>query len=285
MAFKKKYEIKADYLTKGSRKRPGNIINVDFLVAHDTGNPGSTAQGNVTYYKRVQESDPASAHLFVDDKEIIECVPALTAKPERAYHVIYNVTTDNKLFGDDANDTAIGVELCFGKQINNEEAYKRYVWVLAYLCYQFKLDPEKDIVGHKILDPGRKIDPHNSLKLMGKTYEGLLKDVAAEFKECSAEVPTPAAKPSAVKPSVTKKEVKPKVQAVSKPTRPYPGKPLKIGSRGRDVEAAQRGLGFKGHAVDGIFGRNTSNIVKQYQERKGLKVDGIIGKATWDVMF
>lgn len=273
-----KYPIKADYLTKGSRKRPGNQINVGFLVAHDTGNPGSTAKGNVSYYKRVQNDDSASAHLFVDDKEIVECIPALTGKPERAYHVIYNVTTDNVRFGDDANDIAIGVELCWGKQINNNEAYKRYVWVLAYLCYKFDLDPAKKIVGHKTLDPGRKIDPDNSLGKMGKSFALLLKDVQAEYNECIGESKPAAAKPAAV----VKPVEKAKTSTVS---RPYPGKALRVGSKGRDVEAVQRALGFKGNAIDGIFGRNTESVLKQYQTRKGLSNDGVIGVNTWNMLF
>ena len=45
---------------------------------HDTGNPNSTAQHNVDYYKNTYMQDwdsTASAHFFVDDKECIICVP------------------------------------------------------------------------------------------------------------------------------------------------------------------------------------------------------------------
>ena len=186
MSFEMKYDIKRDYLKKGSKKRPGNNVSIGFIVAHDTGNPGSTARGNVNYYKDVQYDSYASAHLFVDDKEIIECVPLLTGKAERAYHVIYDVTTDNRMYGDDANDIAGGVELCWGGKINNKEAYKRYVWVLAYICYKYNLNPAKAIVGHKILDPGRKVDPHNGLSKTGGSYYKLLKDVVAEYNACTS---------------------------------------------------------------------------------------------------
>lgn len=202
MSFKMKYEIKADYLKSGSKKRPGNTIKPKFIVAHDTGNPKSTARNNVNFYKRVQNTEYASAHLFVDDKEIIECVPALTATPERAYHVIYDVPTDNNLFGDDANDAAIGVELCFGGRINNEESYKKYVWVLAYICYKFGLNPAKHIAGHFQLDPKRKSDPVSGLKTFGKTFEGLISDVVAEYNECkggqAASAPKAAPAPEVV---------------------------------------------------------------------------------------
>ena len=177
-----KYKIVPDYITKGTKRRSGRLINkVRFLVAHDTGNFNSTARNNVDYYKRTCNEQSASAHIFVDDKQIIECVPALTAPPEKAWHVLYNLPKDNELYGRDANDVAIGVELCYGSKINPNEAYKRYVWVLAYLCYKFNLNPVKDIVGHMTLDPRNRTDPVNALSKQGKTFEQLINDVATEF--------------------------------------------------------------------------------------------------------
>jgi N-acetylmuramoyl-L-alanine amidase len=188
MQFKLKYSIDKQYLTKGTKRRSGNKINnVKFIVAHDTGNKNSTAQNNVTYYQRSNNEMSASAHIFVDDKNIIECIPALTDTPEKAWHVLYNVTTDNKMFGADANDVAIGVEYCYGSNIDSNEAYKRYVWTLAYICYKFNLDPAKAIVGHHILDPNRKTDPVSGLRDSGRTYAQLLKDVVAEYKDCTSD--------------------------------------------------------------------------------------------------
>lgn len=155
---------------------------VKFAVAHDTGNAGSTADNNVSYFERTANDANASAHIFVDDKEIIECIPALTSdKPEKAWHVLYNTTKDNELYGYEANDAAIGVEYCYGANINAAESYKRYVWVLAYICYKFNLDPAKAVVGHFILDPARKTDPKSGLAASGRTYEQLLKDIVSEY--------------------------------------------------------------------------------------------------------
>lgn len=185
MGFKMKYEIKKQYLTPGSKRRSGiKMPYVGFNVAHDTGNPGSTAKGNVGHYENSRNTVYASAQVFVDDKEILECIPFLTGPPEKAWHVLYNVTTDNKMYGADANDVAGGIELCWGPGINSAEAYKRYLWVMAYACYKFKLNPAKHVVGHDILDPGRKIDPTNALKYMGKTYAGFIKDLVAEYNDC-----------------------------------------------------------------------------------------------------
>ena len=150
-----------------------------FVVAHDTGNPGSTATGNVAYYERSRNEESASAHIFVDDKEIIECIPALTATPEKAW-----VDTDNHLFGVNANAAAIGVEYCFGEHINADEAYRKYIWVIAYICERFKLDPQGSVVGHFFLDPKRKTDPVTGLAQSRRTYDQLLRDIVLEYQSC-----------------------------------------------------------------------------------------------------
>jgi peptidoglycan LD-endopeptidase CwlK len=82
------------------------------------------------------------------------------------------------------------------------------------------------------------------------------------------------------KTAVVQKQVKqpPSAEAIV----PYPGKPLKIGSKGKDVERIQRALKVK---VDGIFGKQTEAAVKAYQKRKGLTVDGIVGPQTWNMLF
>lgn len=190
MSFAMKYTVIPEYLPARTCRRSGRIMDrpVAFVVAHDTGCPNSTARGNISYYRRTCDDEKASAHIFVDDREILECIPALTCDPavvEKAWHVLYNVTTDDQLFGCDANDAAIGVEYCYGCRIDDQEAYNRYVWVLAYICSVFGLDPATRIVGHCFLDPARRTDPVTGLSFSRRTYEGLLRDVAAEFNACT----------------------------------------------------------------------------------------------------
>ncbi len=165
---------------------------VRFIVAHDTGNPSSTAAGNVRYYENSRKEQSASAHLFVDDKEILECIPALTAPPEKAWHVLYGVPTDNAMFGHDANDAAVGVEYCYGGTIDADEAYRKYIWTMACLCARFDLSPDRHIVGHFLLDPQRKTDPVTGLARSRRTYEQLLRDVALEFAECTGKALPPS---------------------------------------------------------------------------------------------
>lgn len=193
MDFTLKYQINQRYLTKPSKRRSGYPMSpgVKFLVAHDTGNPSSTALGNVKWYERTRDQQSVSAHIFVDDRQILECIPAIASSPpEKAWHVLYSRTTDDQLFGYDANDAAIGVEYCYGGRIDDNEAYRKYVWIFAYACYRFGLDPKNSIVGHFFLDPQRRSDPVTGLAHSRRTYEQLLRDVISEFEECTTGAPS-----------------------------------------------------------------------------------------------
>ncbi len=170
------YVITRDYIKHGKSRSGQQIKKVLFIVSHDTGNPGSTAHNNRNYFNNQQPS--ASAHTFIDDKYILEIIPIY----EKAWHVQYQKPTDNRMFGADANDAAIGVELCWGPGINFDEAYKRYVWYHAQLCKTFNLNPRKHIVSHKTLDPERKTDPDNALNRHGITWERFIDDVAKELE-------------------------------------------------------------------------------------------------------
>jgi peptidoglycan hydrolase-like protein with peptidoglycan-binding domain len=65
---------------------------------------------------------------------------------------------------------------------------------------------------------------------------------------------------------------------------------IEAGAKGHDVELAQyelsRGLYLSGpDDVDGVFGPNTTQAVRAYQQDHGLPVDGIIGPQTWTAML
>ena len=182
---KTKYEIERRYINKRSNVRPGTRIKTGspaFFVAHDTGNPGATADNHFTYFQNLKDRS-ASAQVFIDDKKILEIIPTGTGSDpaEKAWHVLYNVTTDNDRFGYDSNDLAIGIELCYGGKINFAEAYKRYVWYLAYCCDKWGKNPSTHIPTHKQLDPSRKSDCDQALKFGGKTLKDLITDVAKEL--------------------------------------------------------------------------------------------------------
>ena len=59
---------------------------------------------------------------------------------------------------------------------------------------------------------------------------------------------------------------------------------VSYGSKGSDVTELQKLLknnGYADLAVDGIFGSQTQDAVKKYQQANGLAVDGIVGNNTW----
>ncbi|MFC7560275.1 N-acetylmuramoyl-L-alanine amidase family protein [Paenibacillus farraposensis] len=184
-----KYTIERRYIDKRHNVRPGTRLtsgNPVFLVAHDTDNPGASADNHYDYFNNLVDRS-ASAQTFIDDKKILEIIPAGTGPDpaEKAWHVLYNVTTDNELYGDDANDIALGVELCFGGKINTLEAYKRFVWYLAYCCDKWSINPHTHIPSHKQLDPARKRDVDQALATIGKTLKDLIYDVESELKGAS----------------------------------------------------------------------------------------------------
>jgi len=72
-----------------------------------------------------------------------------------------------------------------------------------------------------------------------------------------------------------------KAQPSSKPVVERPT--VRRGSRGRTVEYLQQLLRKHGFvlAVDGIFGPATEKAVIEFQKKKGLVADGIVGPKTW----
>lgn len=180
-----KYTIERRYINKRQNVRPGTRLKTGtpaFFVAHDTGNPGATADNHYSYFNS-QTDRSASAHVFIDDTKILEIIPTGTGSDpaEKAWHVRYNVTTDNDSFGYDANDAALGIELCYGGKITFSEAYKRFVWYLAYCCDKWCKNPSTHVASHKQLDPARKADCEQALKAGGKTLKDLINDIATEL--------------------------------------------------------------------------------------------------------
>jgi N-acetylmuramoyl-L-alanine amidase len=204
MDFLPKYPITQRLLPQPSARRRGYAMpaGVKFIVAHDTGNPNSSAAQNVAYFARTANPtncEISSAHLFVDDRAIIECIPVFAGRPEKAWHVLPGANNKDRMYGYHANDAAIGVEYCYGTRVDADQAYRRYVWVIAYACYRFGLIAATDVVGHFMLDPHRKTDPLTGLGHSRRSYEQFLRDVVTEYQACSgghASAPAPVATPA-----------------------------------------------------------------------------------------
>ncbi|MEM9541505.1 MAG: peptidoglycan-binding protein [Cyanobacteria bacterium P01_E01_bin.42] len=63
---------------------------------------------------------------------------------------------------------------------------------------------------------------------------------------------------------------------------------LRSGMRGEAVRRLQerlRRLGILSGEVDGIFGEQTLEAVKTFQQRNNLTVDGVVGAQTWEILL
>ena len=72
--------------------------------------------------------------------------------------------------------------------------------------------------------------------------------------------------------------------AAPQPDAPVAPRPtLRLMARGVDVELLQVLLVEAGHEtdIDGIFGRHTESLVRDFQANRGLASDGIVGPRTW----
>lgn len=67
---------------------------------------------------------------------------------------------------------------------------------------------------------------------------------------------------------------------------PYPGPPpLRRGSRGPAVLQVQLKLNIDNSSGPGIFGPRTEAAVRDFQRRRQLDDDGIVGPVTWNALF
>ena len=131
--------VEQDYLTVNQWSRPGTELEkIDGVVIHYVGNPGTTAQANRNYFESLssgKEGTYASSHFVVGlEGEVIQCIP-LT-------EVAYASNTRN-------GDT-VSVEVCHPDETGefSPVTYDRTVELTAWLCVQFKLDPESDVIRH-----------------------------------------------------------------------------------------------------------------------------------------
>ncbi len=131
-------EIIVDLLPVNPYSRPGTALTeVNAIVIHYVGNPGTTAAQNRSYFENLMETKEAeaSSHFIVGlDGEIIQCVPL----NEYAY-------ASNK-----RNADTISIESCHPDDTGkyNDVTYDSMVALAAYLCVIYDLDPMEDIIRH-----------------------------------------------------------------------------------------------------------------------------------------
>jgi len=186
------YSVTRKWIPKAQSKsqrtsppRPGaTLAEVKKIVIGDTGWRGLTAAD------AARDLGQAYGHFIVDDKAIIECVPALTSSVGFVEQACFVQSKPGQEF--DAQKCAIAINLCFGgrpapkdlvgkDQIIGRHMYDRCVALVAFLCDRFELDPAKDVKRAGDLDISRT-DPDLALEAAGTGFDQLLKDVSVRLK-------------------------------------------------------------------------------------------------------
>lgn len=111
-------------------------------------------------------------------------------------------------------------------------------------------------------------------------------------------IPEAASQPPSLPPSTTPNpERSPQPTPEPAPSNPTQAPPsgtsisfplLRLGSEGTAVERLQQrlgALGFYAGEIDGIFGQETEESVRQFQEQFDLEIDGVVGRSTWEILF
>jgi hypothetical protein len=164
-------ETKKMYLDKGHINRPDTKITVTGVIVHWTANEskGANALANRNYFNRkwrmlknpkTKEMDEyelqdehgspvlyrhASAHLNVDDKTLIECLPWKKGEAEQGYHVgatSYKAAALKSLKTKHPNECTIGLEICVNSDGDFIKAYANGIVVIAMMLKEHGLGIE-----------------------------------------------------------------------------------------------------------------------------------------------
>ena len=164
--------VTQDLLTLNDYSRPGTKLSeINGIVVHYVGNPGTTAQQNRDYFESLKNqsgsntTSVSSNFIIGMDGEIIQCV----AIDEMAYA------------SNTRNSDTVSIECCHpGKDGRfTEETYASLVRLTAWLCRELDLKP-KDVIRH--YDITEKACPKYFVDHPDEWKE-FLKDVKEAMKE------------------------------------------------------------------------------------------------------
>lgn len=119
---------------------------IEYIVIHDTGNEAPTATAEAHYQYFNGGNRQASAHYFIDEKEIVQVIE----DADTAWHV-----GDGKGKYGITNQNSIGIEICINDG-NYETEIKRTIELTKHLMEKYSIPHEK-VVRH--YDASRKLCP------------------------------------------------------------------------------------------------------------------------------
>lgn len=166
--------VERDLLTVNEWSRPGTPLEtVSGVVIHYVGNPGTTARANRNYFESLSSGTDgvyASSHFIVGlEGEVVECVPL----------------TEIAYASNSRNDDTVSIEVCHPDETGEYGAvtYDRLVELTAWLCREFRLDPETDVIRH--YDVSGKLCPLYYVE-HPEAWERLLADVESALAALEA---------------------------------------------------------------------------------------------------
>lgn len=135
-------EVKIMHITNSVNRPKKKLKKVTGVFVHWTANEnkGANAIANRNYFQHTTR--PASCHLIVDDKYLVECLPWKKGEAEMAYHVggaKYNPQILRELGTTYPNDCSIGLEICVNADGNFSVAYQNAVKVTAMMLKEHGL--------------------------------------------------------------------------------------------------------------------------------------------------
>lgn len=124
--------VDVDYIDVGNARSGQKLTGIHNIVIHYTGNPGTTARQNRSYFS--QPDTEVCSHFVVGmDGEIIQCVPI----------------DEQSAASNHRNIDTISIEVCHADKTGkfSSEAYESTVKLAAWLCSRIGLDAD-DVIRH-----------------------------------------------------------------------------------------------------------------------------------------
>ena len=120
--------------------RKGRASSIQYIVIHYTANDGDAAAGNARYFASQALKSPASAHYFVDERQVWQSVK----DADTAYHC---GTAGKYRHPSCRNGNSLGIELCSrkdksGRYYFKPETLERAAALARQLAQTYQIPPE-----------------------------------------------------------------------------------------------------------------------------------------------
>jgi len=237
------------------QNRPKTKIKVKAVVAHWTANEGkgSDAMATGNYFENTDRY--ASAHMTVDDTELVTSVPWRKGVAEMAYHVgakVYKTGIQSKL-SLYPNDSTIGLEICVNADGDFKKTYVNAVAATAMMLKEHGLNVSNlyrhfDITGKNC--PAFFVEDFRAKQFFGKTADKAYADFRADVAKALA--PPVIIKPTPVE--INKPSAKPKPAPLFRVRKTWADIESQIGSFANIDSAkdlADKNKGFEVYDNDG----------------------------------